>query len=280
MLALLLGCTDYGILYEETIKVPDDTGEADTDPVDDTDTPWDTDTTDTAIEETGDTEDTEPAACERILVYSTEGTAGGDRFTGIFDGLRTDATLARWDVDVAERVEDGLLSDTLLAGASQLWVFGTDRDASTALALSEVSAIRDFVNGGGGVLLAGGPEDGTGSYTEDINLVAEAYGVELHDTYREGTDGDTRAVEDADSTLLAGVRELPVFASVAELSLNDSAVKVAATLGGSAAIAYRDDGKRIVFDRSWQGWQDSYRATGDQSVYVGNVATFLEPCAE
>jgi hypothetical protein len=217
--------------------------------------------------------------CDRVLVYSTEGSTGAGRAIGRFDGIAAEAALAGWDVDVQERATDGDLDATVLGAYSQVWVVGTDQDFGTALDIAEVRAIRDFVDAGNGLLLAGGPTDGDVSYGDDLNLVAELYGLEFEDAGREGSDGALLPVEDADGTLLAGVSELPGFASVATLVVRDGAVREAATLAGAPAVAYRSDGQHIVFDRSWEGWSDRYRGLGDQAAYVANVARFLEPCA-
>ncbi|MES2642811.1 MAG: hypothetical protein V4850_25230 [Myxococcota bacterium] len=281
LLALLLaGCGGYHLVYEKPGGDTGDTGlpvDTDTDLPDDTDTEeTDTEETDTDTEET----DTEPprTVCERILVYSTEATSGSGRALGLFDGLAEEATLARWDVDVWERADEGALTEAGVSGYSQLWLLATDKDLGTALDFGEVRVVRDFVSAGGGLLLAAGPTDSSTSYADDVNLIAELYGVEFDGDAGEGADGAVLPVRDADPTLLAGITELPGFASVAEITISHAAVQVAASIGGATALAYRDDGQRIVFDRSFSGWGDAYRAMGDQAALVGNVAAFLEPC--
>ncbi|MDP2306008.1 MAG: hypothetical protein Q8P18_08270 [Pseudomonadota bacterium] len=278
---LLAGCGGYHLVYEKTTDTGPDTGlpvDTDTDTQTDTDTDTDSGTdTDTDTEDT-DTEDTAPAVCGRILVYSTEGTSGAGRALGLFAGLTAEPTLAAWEVDVWERAEDGLLTEAVASGYSQLWIMATDKDFGTALDFTEVRVVRDFVDAGGGLLLAAGPTDGTDSYGDDVNLVAELYGVEFDGAASEGADGAPLTVRNADPVLLAGITELPGFTSVSELTVTDAAVQVAATIAGSTALAYRDDGQRIVFDRAFSGWGDTWRAEGDQAALVGNVAGFLEPC--
>jgi hypothetical protein len=273
-LLLLVACQDY-------ILTTDDKGPADTaaDDTHDTDRPSDTSTSAHDSADTADTDDTgTPAprtACDSILVFSTE---AGTASRGLFDGLESEPALASWDVDVYERAAVGDLTDTMLTNRSQLWLFGTDAGFGTTLSLAEVVAIRDFVNGGGGLLVAAGETDDTTSYSDDVSLIAEPYGVKFDGTYREGADGTVGRVAGADPVLFAGVTELPVFASVAELERTDPAVETAGNLGGGTSIAKRDDGVRVVFDRSWRGWSDAYRTVGEQGVFVLNVATFLEPC--
>ncbi len=276
LLALALtACSDHRLNYgtKDTGDTAADTGRTDTGPDTDTDTVWDTDDRDT--DET-DTEEPTPAVCERILVYST--VSGAGRARGRFAGLESDPVLARWTVDVRERADEGPLTAALLEDYSQVWLFGTDPALDTALDFDEVRAIRDFVDVGGGLFVAGEHEDTEESYADDVALVAELYGVSFEGSHREGDDGALATVTAVDATLLAGVSQLPGFASVAELGVTDSAVQVAGKLGGMAALAYRDDA-RIAFDRSWEGWTDSWRGTGDQPTLVGDVATFLEWCA-
>lgn len=267
----LLACSDFSIVHEK--PVPEDTG--DTDPIVDTDT-TDTDTTDTDTTDTDttDTDTTPPLECGKILVYSTEGERSGN--TGIFDDIRSDPALAAYDVELVEQATDGALTEAMLAGKSQLWVLGTWADPGTTFELSQVSAIRDFVEAGYGLLLAGGGVDGGTDYTDDVNLLAQLWGVRYTDSYDEGE--GALAIAGAAGPLVSGVTEVPAFAATADLELEDAAVNVAFRLGGHDAVAWREGDARIVFDRSWQGYTDEARAVGDQAAYVANVAGFLEPC--
>jgi hypothetical protein len=274
---LLVGCAQYRLTYktggeDAAADTGADTARAqDTDV--DTDTAWDTDVdTDT---EPGDTAVPTPAVCARILVYSTDSSG---REHGRFDGLAAEPGLARFAVDIRERAADGPLDAALLAGYSQLWLFGTDRGLDSSLEFDEVRAIRDFVDTNAGLFVAGEHEDADTSYADDVALVAELYGVSFEGSFREASDGAATAVTGADAALLAGVAELPGFASVAELTPIDTAVRVAGRIGGAPALAYRDD-LRVAFDRSWEGWSDAWRGVGDQAVLVGDVAERLEWCA-
>jgi hypothetical protein len=180
---------------------------------------------------------------------------------------------------VRERATDGPLTLDDLEDYSQLWLFGTDRDIGTALAFDEVRAIRDFLETGAGLLVAGEHEDESTSYADDVALVSELYGVAFEESAREAADGELVPLGGVDGALLPGVAEVPGFASVAELGVTDPAVRVAGTVAGKPALAYRDDGPWVVFDRSWEGWSDAHRGAGDQPAVVSGVATFLEGCA-
>lgn len=272
---LLLGCGSYRLNYgtkvddtaADTADTAADTAEETGDTVWDTDDDWDTDPEDTA--------EPSPAECARILVYSMDATG---REAGRFDGLPDEPGLARFDVHVRSRAADGPLTASILEDYSQLWLFATDRELGTSLDFDEVRAIRDFLSTNAGLLVAG-EHDGTAeSYADDVALVSELYGVAFEGSFREAADGAATRVTDVDAALLAGVTELPGFASVAELTITDTHVQIAGKIGGAAAFAYRDDA-RIVFDRSWEGWSDDWRDVGDQGALVGNVAEHLEWCA-
>lgn len=277
----LAACADY--TFTGKFKVPADDTAEDTPADDSAPTPGD-DTAppvDSAVD-TGDSADTDTPPvrtdCHSILVYSTEADDSAGRNGGVFADLPDEPGLAAWDVDVRERADMGLLDEGMLEGRSQVWLMGTDADTRTTMDIDEVRALHDFVEAGGGLLVAGGPEGAERSYTEDVSGIAEPYGVELHDERSEGDDG-APVTPTSTTALLDGVGTLPGFSAVAELTLNDANVEVAAKTGGQAAIAWRQD-VHVVFDRSWAGWSDDWRAVGDQATYILNVATFLEPCTE
>lgn len=282
---LLLGCVDYAITSindaaivlagepDAALEVADTAGtvylgdSADTASVEQTET----DDPDTASEQP-DPDTVQP----RIVVWSTEGRRDRDNYLGIFDGLERDPVLAAWDVVVLEAADEGKITAADLAGATQLWIFGTDRDDGGGFSSAEVSVITDFVDRGGGLLVVAEHDDSNYSYVDDVNAVAERYGLSFHDSFREGDDGDVMVPHDPDATLCGGVGRVPVFASVAKLDLIDASVNVGFTIGGLPAMAWRDDGVRVVFDRSWGGWRDTFRGSADQAALVANVAAFLE----
>ena len=246
---LLLGCADYTFTGKFKVSA-DDTATTATEEPYDSDAP---DTFDSAEEtgetgETGDSATTEPPRtdCASILVYSTEADDSAGRNGGVFADLPDEPGLAAWDVDVRERADVGILDDGMLTGRSQVWLMGTDADTQTTLEIDEVRALRDFVEAGGGLLIAGGAEGASTSYTEDVSGISEPYGVEMHDSRSEGADGELLSPT-ATTSLLDGVSTLPGFAEVAELDVGDD-VAVAAKLGGQPAIAWRTD-VRVVFDR-------------------------------
>jgi hypothetical protein len=270
LLLSLAGCASYRLNYGKTVEDSGDTGATD-DTAEDSgaDTPWDTDD-DWDTDADTDTAEPVPAACARVLVYSTA-ASGPDRFAA----LAAEPGLARFDVVVRDG-GDGPLTAALLADYSQLWLFGTDAELGSALDFDEVRAVRDFLATNAGLLVAAGPDGADESYADDVALVAELYGVAFEGAHREGADGTATPVTDA-APLLAGVSELPGFSAVPELATSDPAVRIGGQIGGKPAIAYRDDA-RVVFDRSHLGWTDDWRGVGDQGVLVGNVAEHLEAC--
>ena len=273
MLLLMAACSDHRLNYKLDVDSADTAADADTDTDSDTDSDSDSDSDSDADSDTdSDTDtDTEPrTACAAILVYAT-GTGG-------FDGLAAEPALAGFDVDVRRRATAGALDAASLAPYSQLWVFGTDAALDNTFDFDEVRAIRDFVSGGGGLLLAGGYEDAAVSYADDVALLSELYGVTFEGERREADDGTPTRVTSADATLFVGVSEVPAFAAVATLTITDSAVRVAGELAGAPALAWRDDDARMVFDRATMGWSDAWRAEAGQAQLAANIAGFLEPC--
>jgi len=271
-----LACTDYTLTGGVQSNGGGQTGDGGASPGDTGGAGTPDGAADGAADDEGDTG--LPAECGHILVYSTEARSDRDNYLGIFDGLPDDPAFSGWDIEIAERATAGPLSDAMLDDRTQLWLMGTDRDEDTPLEDEEVERIVAFVKAGGGLLVGAEHSDTLYSYTEDVNDVAEAFGVRFDGKRDEGAAGSAAAPEDPDASLMAGVATVPIFQTVPLLTLLDGAVRPAFRLQGLVTVAFRDDATRVVFDRSWGGWRDYSRGVGDQETLVAHVASFLDGC--
>lgn len=287
-LVMLSACSDYGLFgRKDAVQVGTSEDPSTSPPVTtDSDSPTATEPTDSGTPETGTATDsgTTPTVptegCRSILLYSTEGQSGRDNYLGIFTLLPAALQAEGFDFEVVERATGGDLTPEMLEGRSQLWIMGTDRDFDTTPTQGEVDAAIEFVGAGGGLLLTTDHTDTVYSYTEDVNAFAEAFGVTFSGIHNESSGVSERAPESLTGPLGAGISTLPAFVSVSYLTRLDLAVQIAFELDGAPAVAWRDDGPRVVFDRTWLGWADYHLEKYDQATLVSNVAELLETCTE
>jgi hypothetical protein len=200
--------------------------------------------------------------------------------SGAFSELEMAPELVDWEVVLVERATGGDLSAEMLDGASQLWLMGTDRDFDTILGTAEADAAEAFAAGGGGVFITSDHTDSNYTYSEDVNPLAERFGLTFSGSRNEASSVSERTPESPAEVLMAGVSTLPGFATVGVLNLEDAAVQVAFNFDDYPTVAYRDDGPRVVFDRTWLGWSYWQIDMYDQRLFIQNVAKFLEPCTE
>jgi hypothetical protein len=232
----------------------------------------------------GNGDDQEEVSCgKRILLYSTEAVANrpSGSYLGTFQDLPAQMATYGYNVTVVERYYIPLITSTLLSNYSQLWLMGTNRDLNTPITPAEVIAIQNFVADGGGLVIAGEHRVGW-DYSDDVIPIASVYGVTFAGSYTFGN-LPINPTFDPTSPLFNGVTTLVGHSSEPRIVVIDPVVKVVATYSGNNLIAVRDDGIKVVFDRSWIAFGNigpGNSLSEDHPQYLRNLADYLEPDSE
>jgi hypothetical protein len=149
--------------------------------------------------------------------------------------------------------------DTIVIGTLLAW--------DEAFTTAELTAIQNYVTGGGGLLIMG---DNTACPNEHINIISEAYGVTCPTT---GSDIDGHITDFAAIDLFTGVTTLELIGAPG-LTVAAPSAEIAWASGGEPVMALFGDCSVIVVSDG-NLWENDYLAQGDNETCALNVFNCL-----
>jgi hypothetical protein len=152
----------------------------------------------------------------------------------------------------------------ILLDSYDVIVIGTLLAWDSAFTSAELTAIQDFVDGGGGLLIMG---DNSACPNQHINIISEAYGVTCVLT---GSDIDGHITDFADIDLFAGVTSLELFSAPGLASVGSPSMEVAWASGGEPVVALAG-GCSVIAVSDGNLWENAYLAEGDNETFALNV---------
>jgi hypothetical protein len=152
----------------------------------------------------------------------------------------------------------------ILLDSYDVIVIGTLLAWDSAFTSAELTAIRDFVDDGGGLLIMG---DNSDCPNEHINIIGEAYGVTCAVT---GSDIDGHITDFADIDLFTGVTSLELIGAPGLAAVGSPSMEVAWASGGEPVMALAGGCSVVVVSDS-NLWENQYLAEGDNETCALNV---------
>jgi hypothetical protein len=146
--------------------------------------------------------------------------------------------------------------DVIVIGTLLAW-----DEAHTA---AEVTAIQDFVDGGGGLVIMG---ENSACPNDHINIISEAYGVSC---VLSGSDIDGHITDFADIDLFAGVTSLELISAPGFASVDSPSMEIAWASGGESVMALAG-GCSVIAVSDGNLWENAYLAEGDNETCALNV---------
>lgn len=187
-------------------------------------------------------------------------------------------------------VDSPTITVPLLSKYNQMWFFGSNPYGHRIFQKSEVDAVISFQKSGGSLLMAGDhkarpgqPCRYPGDYNQNLNLIAQEYGVACSGciynpsvTYAPWT---LFAPETSSHDIWSEVSQILAHDSECEMTVNDSKVDVIGRMKNSLPVLAVRQGcapeGKIVFDSTFVRYVDGLLGSGDQSKYALNIAAWL-----
>jgi len=212
--------------------------------------------------------------CNNILVYATTDDPNKPYTHTSFMDLGD--VLCDWNVTVADRVTMPLINADILCNYDQFWLMSSDLSFIEHFSPQEVDDILAFRESGGGLLIAADDEY-VHNYQDDANQISIPLGVEFSGTVSHGNH-DCFVPVTTDHSVVTQVDELYGTTNEGGMIVQTPNT-IEATAGSDPIVVVKDDGLgRVVFDASFVRFMNSAVHVCDDSIYVNNVANWLQNC--
>ncbi len=228
---------------------------------------WEADTCWTQI-------DTTSLRC-KVLIYSNSTNDGAYNIRE-FDSLVSTLEAQGNEVTAYDASDDITITSALLANYSQFWFIDSKNSLDTTLSSSEVTAIRNYIEGGRGVAVLA---DHHPYYTRDADYLLSHFDIEVagSENHRAGSLCNSE-IDFSTHYITRGLYQLACFTSEGRIEYTgDGDFTPIATYGGDTLQAALIDGGRLFVDASFFRYLDTYIPQCDGITLAENIACWIEP---
>jgi hypothetical protein len=200
--------------------------------------------------------------------------AGGNVLWDLTHGVYLAYEPAGYYADLVTQLNsEGFIVDTTTAGVDNVPLFNYDvlvvnvaSAWNSTYTASEVTAIENFVNNGGGLVVMC---DNVITPNSNINPVAQAFGTTCGIS-----DLGSPLTDFADHPILSGISELdPVFGG--EITASPPTALYAWDPGGKGAISATAAGSKVVMMGDVNFWDNASLSNSDNALFASNIFNWL-----
>lgn len=216
-----------------------------------------------------------------ILIYSVT-SSGTEYDRSCFKGNLTMILESYgYSVTVTDRIENPVITSSLLIDYDEFWFLSTYAPSETQLNESEINTILHFRDEGFGLLIMADHTGGGMDYSDDANQISTPLGVTFFGVNYNAPNGAAISPTFVPHSLFANVSTIVGHNSMGQMTVSTPSQVVATYIGDNLIAALDDGNGRVVFDVSFTKlWNAGFQGknwilVGDTPQYVKNIADWL-----